>query len=237
MTYNLGNGLAEPERLVAALRASTADLIGLQELEAGQAQAIARRLGTLFPFQILHPAGFAGKGLLSRYPILEQEQLHLSPGRPDLRAVIDLDGESVTVIVAHPRPPRVGRTGIVFDAVTTDQIDGLARIAVSGPPSVVVGDFNMTIRHSRYAHWTSAGMIDAFRTIRRGGATLPVRVGRSVRLNDRLAGFPLRPVVRVDYIWHTAHLAAEAAWVGEDAGSDHLPVLARLALKAPPVPR
>jgi vancomycin resistance protein VanJ len=237
MTYNLGNGLADPNRLVAALRASTADLIGLQELEAAQAEAIARRLGDLFPHQVLHPVGFAGKGLLSRYPILEQEQLHFSPDRPDLRAVIDVGGAAVTVIVAHPRPPRMRLTGMVFDPITTDQIDRLARIAVAGAPSIVVGDFNMTVRHARYAHWTSSGMIDAFRAIRRGGATLPVRVGRSVRMKDRLAGFPLRPVVRVDYIWHTAQLVAQAAWVGDDAGSDHLPVLARLALRSAPVPR
>jgi vancomycin resistance protein VanJ len=236
MTYNLGNGMAEPDRLVDALGASTADLIGLQELETTQAEAIARRLGDIFPHQVLHPVGFAGKGLLSRYPILEQEQLHFSPDRPDLRVVIDVDGISLTVIVAHPRPPRMRLTGMVFDQVTTDQIDMLARIAVASAPAVVVGDFNMTVRHARYAHWTAAGLVDAFRAVRRGGATLPVRVGRSVRMKDRLAGFPLMPVVRVDYIWHTAHLVAQEAWVGDDAGSDHLPVLARLALKSQDVP-
>jgi vancomycin resistance protein VanJ len=36
-------------------------------------------------------------------------------------------------------------------------------------------------------------------------------------------------VARVDYIWHTPDLVALEAWVGADAGSDHLPVLARLA--------
>jgi endonuclease/exonuclease/phosphatase family metal-dependent hydrolase len=232
MTYNLGNGLADPGRLVAILRESSADLIGLQELETGQAEAIARQLGDLFPYQVLHPVGFAGKGLLSRYPIVEQAQLHLSPERPDLRTVVDIGGTTVTVIVAHPAPPKMRLTGIAFDQVTSEQIDMLAQIAVASGAAIVVGDFNMTSRHSRYAHWTQSGLIDAFRAVRRGGATLPVRVGRSVKMKDRLMGFPLRPVVRVDYIWHTAHLVAQAAWVGDDAGSDHLPVLARLVLKS-----
>lgn len=235
MTYNLGNGLADPARLVAILRDSNADLIGLQELETAQAEAIARQLGDLFPYQVLHPVGFAGKGLLSRYPIVEQAQLHLSPERPDLRTVVDIDGATVTVIVAHPAPPKMRLTGIAFDPVTSEQIDMLAQIAVASGAAIVVGDFNMTVRHARYAHWTRSGLIDSFRAVRRGGATLPVRVGRSVKMKDRLMGFPLRPVVRVDYIWHTAHLVAQAAWVGDDAGSDHLPVLARLALKADPV--
>ena len=40
----------------------------------------------------------------------------------------------------------------------------------------------------------------------------------------------LPPVLRVDYIWHTAELTTLAAWVGGNAGSDHLPVLARMKL-------
>jgi vancomycin resistance protein VanJ len=34
---------------------------------------------------------------------------------------------------------------------------------------------------------------------------------------------------RYDYIWHTAELQALDASVGSDGGSDHLPVVARLA--------
>jgi endonuclease/exonuclease/phosphatase family metal-dependent hydrolase len=45
-----------------------------------------------------------------------------------------------------------------------------------------------------------------------------------------LQGLPLRPVARVDYIFYTRGLHATAAWLGDDGGSDHLPVLARLEL-------
>ena len=37
LTYNVGNGLAKPERLAAFLRESDADVIGLQEIDAAQA--------------------------------------------------------------------------------------------------------------------------------------------------------------------------------------------------------
>jgi endonuclease/exonuclease/phosphatase (EEP) superfamily protein YafD len=33
---------------------------------------------------------------------------------------------------------------------------------------------------------------------------------------------------RIDYIWYTGDFRAARAWVGPDAGSDHLPVLAKL---------
>src|SRR5918911_1376236 len=90
MTYNSGNGLARPDRLVALLHASGADVVGLQEVSAAQAAAMRRDLRDVFPYQALHPAGFAGKGLLSRYPLLAEERLDLYPARPDLRVVIDV---------------------------------------------------------------------------------------------------------------------------------------------------
>ena len=80
------------------------------------------------------------------------------------------------------------------------------------------------------------GLFDAFQAAGRGrGGTLPRRLGHSTRVNLR-PGWPARglpgllPLARVDYIWHTADLAPLDCWVGEDAGSDHLPVLAELTL-------
>jgi endonuclease/exonuclease/phosphatase (EEP) superfamily protein YafD len=91
----------------------------------------------------------------------------------------------------------------------------------------------MTRRNSVYARFIAAGLRDAFAVAGTGrGWTLPRRLGHSARFNHGLHGLPLVPIARVDYIWFTRHLSAEAAWVGGDAGSDHLPVLARLALSS-----
>jgi endonuclease/exonuclease/phosphatase (EEP) superfamily protein YafD len=65
------------------------------------------------------------------------------------------------------------------------------------------------------------------------GHTLPKRIGpwkRLLALNRLLSRLPLLPMVRVDYIWFTDPLQCERAWVGQDTGSDHLPVLATLVL-------
>lgn len=45
----------------------------------------------------------------------------------------------------------------------------------------------------------------------------------------RMAHIPF-PLLRIDYIWHTADLAARRAYVGPDVGSDHRPVIAELQL-------
>ncbi|HVG98798.1 MAG TPA: endonuclease/exonuclease/phosphatase family protein [Chloroflexota bacterium] len=238
MTYNVGNGLAAPERLVGALRASGADLIGLQELAGPQAVAIREGLAEAYPYQVLHPTGFSGKGLLSRAPILDREQLHLYPSRPDLHVRVAVLGAEVTVVVAHPPPPRVRWRGLVFDPRAMAQIAALGRLAANRRPAVLVGDFNMTARHAVSALLRSGGLLDAFQAAGRGrGGTLPKRTGHSSRV-DLLPGWPARglpgllPLARVDYIWHTADLLPLECWVGADAGSDHLPVLARLALRA-----
>ncbi|MGF1673738.1 MAG: hypothetical protein ACFCUV_08650, partial [Rivularia sp. (in: cyanobacteria)] len=41
---------------------------------------------------------------------------------------------------------------------------------------------------------------------------------------------PLFPTFRIDYIWHTKQIQTIDAYVGKQAGSDHLPVVAKLQL-------
>lgn len=78
MTYNVAHSLTPPETLVTALRTSGADIIALQELVQPQARAIEQNLSDLYPYQALYGYGIPGKGLLSRYPILEEELFYLS---------------------------------------------------------------------------------------------------------------------------------------------------------------
>ena len=231
MTFNVGNGLAEPVRVANLLRQVRADVVGLQELAAPQAEALAGELTDAYPYQVLIPTGFAGKGLLSRHPLVEHEQLCLYEARPDLRAVIEIAGRPLCVLVGHPPPPRLNRHRICFDSAAVAQIQALSALALEHAPSVLLGDFNMTPRNPIYVQLVEAGLVDSFAVAGSGrGWTLPRRLGHASRVNHGLAGLPLRPVARVDYIWHTRELRTEAAWLGSDAGSDHLPVVARLAL-------
>jgi len=233
MTYNLANGLAKPSRLLPLIKSSQADIIGFQELAPEQAKAIEDQLFIEFPFQALFPGVFWGKGIISRYPLTDVEQLFLYPGRPDLRGAIDIAGCPLTVLVAHPPPPRPSLNGIRFAPKAIDQIETLVKTAASYPPAILMGDFNMTYRHAVYSQIIAAGLKDAFDAVGGGkGHTLPVRVGpwrRMKLLNRVLRWLPLLPLARVDYIWHTPQLQSQAVWVGEDGGSDHLPVLARFS--------
>jgi endonuclease/exonuclease/phosphatase family metal-dependent hydrolase len=231
LTFNVGNGLAGPSRLADLLARARTDLVGLQELAPSQAEALAGDLASLYPYQVLAPTGFSGKGVLSRFPILSHEGLHLYPGRPDLRVMAEIGGTTLQVLVAHPPPPRLTGARFGFDPQAAAQLATLAELALEHSPSVLLGDFNMTPRHPVYARFVAAGLVDAFAAAGAGrGWTLPRRVGNASPFRHGLHRVPLRPVARVDYIWCTPGVQAEAAWVGDDAGSDHLPVGARLVL-------
>ncbi|MEZ4505117.1 MAG: endonuclease/exonuclease/phosphatase family protein [Thermomicrobiales bacterium] len=226
LSYNVGNGLAPVDRLVHYLYYAEADIIGLQELSDEQADAIESQLYGAFPYRVLHPGGFAGKGLLSKFPITDSESHPFANGRPDLSARLEIRGREAQVVVAHPRPPKVRMTGATFDPVTMKQIQEVVRIATSGIPSLVLGDFNMTDKQPEHRILTAAGLIDAFHEVGKSAASFPKRVGQPHRFGPRTQNITLPPVIRIDYIWYTREFIARSAGIGRDAGSDHLPVVA-----------
>jgi vancomycin resistance protein VanJ len=226
MTYNVANDSIAPNDLVSVLRASGADIIALQELSGEQAVAIERDLGDLYPHQALHGYGILGNGLLSRYSILEEELFYLEAHRlPHLRTVVAVDREGwdqgevdVTVIVAHPPPPGIGRLRYSVNPHAALEITSLAQMSTTGGPSILMGDFNMVDQSDNYHILADAGLKDAFRAVGWGfGATWPAHKME-----------PLWPIFRLDYIWYSTHIQAVRAWVGQGTGSDHLPVFAEL---------
>jgi endonuclease/exonuclease/phosphatase family metal-dependent hydrolase len=229
MTYNVGAGLADPSRLVDVLRRSGADMIGLQELAPEQGAALADQLREEYPHQVLHPIGIPGKGIISRFPVQETELLELHPGRPDLQAAVEAPGGVLTVIVAHPPPPRFGRNRVHQTALTDQQIAEIAAVATRGYPAVLLTDFNRVGWQSAYRQLRNLGLIDAFGAAGQGlGFTLPTRLSHLAYRGHPLGEVALPPLLRVDYVWHTAHFRTMRSWIGGNAGSDHLPVLATL---------
>ena len=94
-------------------------------------------------------------------------------------------------------------------------------------PLLVTGDFNMTEYSADY-HAMRARLGDAFRAAGRGlGLTFP-----RPRSYPRELPAPW-PVVRLDYVWHSEELRPLDAHVGSSGGSDHRPVIVRVAPDEP----
>jgi endonuclease/exonuclease/phosphatase family metal-dependent hydrolase len=229
MTFNIGNGMVRPERLVQNMNSSPVDVVGLQEVSTDQAAALLRETEESFPYRVLSGAGFHGRGLLSRHPIAEHEWLEAAEGRPDLLVSVQREGGTVSILVGHPMPPRLGRRGVVFNDVSKGQIARFADVLTERTPAVLLADMNMTMRNPLHAYLLSRGLIDAHLVAGVGaGRTFPLRPGQIRRFSHPFTRVPLPAAARIDYVWHTPEIETDSVWVGDAIGSDHRPVMANL---------
>ena len=225
LTFNTGNDFIAPDDLIEVLRSSGADIAGLQELSPRNADALAACLEQEFPYRVLRGKYFEGKGLLSRHPIIEHSWFTLDGGRPYLKAGVQVDGQRMTVIVAHAPSPNYRRLEIISPHAAAE-IQSLVDDGAPDQPALLIGDFNFTDQNQNYQLLAQAGWRDTYRKASRSfGFTFPTR--------HQYVKLPLLPLVRIDYIWATSHFQPISSHVGRGRGSDHLPVISTLALVEP----
>jgi vancomycin resistance protein VanJ len=231
MTFNLGADCCAPEPLIAAIESEQADLVAVQELVGGTTALIQQRLSARYPQMILQPFG-GTTGLLNRYPIVKREWFQPGGrGRMALYVVLDVNGTRLHVFVAHLVPPELNRDEEyrlpigLEDRERELQVAEIARRVASLPgPVLLMGDLNMSDQSRAYAI-LSKTLRDAQREAGWGfGFTFPHRV--------QFRGLPVPgPLVRIDYILHSASLDAQSTQVQCEHGSDHCYLTARLAFR------
>ncbi|MBN1810201.1 MAG: endonuclease/exonuclease/phosphatase family protein [Anaerolineae bacterium] len=229
LTHNVLYTNEDAEALVASVEAHEPDFFGLRELGASMAETLEPRFAEHYPHHQVEP----GCGFWSRYPILAYEASHLAEGEGawTQQFVLDIEGHELTVLSVHPRSPPVygvplsevwGRLPTALDDRGRDaDLRGLLlRLEGIAGPLVVIGDCNATDQQSLYAPLVRR-LRDAHRESGWGmGFTYS-------RWPD--VGLALW---RIDYVFYTPELAALSTRVGDYAGSDHRPVIARLAFRA-----
>jgi len=219
MQYNIAEGRVPTADLLLTLDESGADLITLQEVEMSQAEMIRKNLSDVYPFQVMEVDG--GAGLLSRYPIRDYAYLDL-PGRSYLRADLDVSGQQLIVVSAHPEVAYMDLQNWDYSSRSISALVALTEMASQGMPTLIAGDFNMVDQSADYDLMRQAGLHDAFREQGWGfGLTYPTK--------HAVAPIRMMPFLRIDFIWYTDHFNTQHTWVGADSGSDHLPVFAVLA--------
>lgn len=154
-----------------------------------------------------------------------------SVGGSGLVATYALDGPDgrFHLTNVHLETPRAGleliRAGRLGEGIRTLRQKSLLReielrraarwAERSGPPSVAVGDFNTPpeSRHYRFewGDWTNAFSVAGFGI---GGT----------RLNGWIRA-------RIDHVLVDDRWTVVDSWLGEDLGSDHLPILARVRIR------
>ncbi|MEM6281833.1 MAG: endonuclease/exonuclease/phosphatase family protein [Chloroflexota bacterium] len=241
VTFNMFGENETVREAVNWLLTTDADVILLQETPAPIYFREYDDLNDAYPHQVAaHPWGDT---LLSRHP-LATETIYDRTGdghASDVRATLLINGQTITIYNVHmsiplgprqrfPAPPQ--NPGIYMisrydDTERNRQIDSLLDVlADETRPYIVAGDFNMSDNVVKY-HDIAAVMVDAQREAGTGmGHTWPVMGARR---------FPVwvPTALRIDYIWHSGDFITTHSYRGPYLGSDHLPVVATLALPAP----
>jgi endonuclease/exonuclease/phosphatase family metal-dependent hydrolase len=227
MTFNTANDFIAADDLVEVLSSSGADVIGLQELSIHNSSVLETSLLSEYPFRVLFGKQFDGKGLLSRYPIEKHRLFSSYITRPHIEAVLKVGDQKVVVYVVHAPAPNFRRLEI-RSPYSAPEIERLLDLIQLDVPTIALGDFNLIDRSEVCRSIAKAGLIDTFRAAGKGlGLTFPTRFQYLPILLPRL--------VRIDYIWVTKHFTPLSSVVGHGWGSDHLPVISKVALIPSPV--
>ncbi|NDJ75371.1 MAG: hypothetical protein GYB65_03855 [Chloroflexi bacterium] len=231
-TYNVLSAESDPDDMLDVIEDLDADIIGLQELEVAHADLIERELSEEYPYRSLHGSPSEhGVGLLSRYRIVEESEYYdFIKYVRHLRAVVDVEGMLVTVYLAHPHTPSNYYSPMRYSADFRDeQLKALRNsVRADSGPVLVLCDCNLSDQSEAYRDLDRL-LDDTYREVGWGmGFTFPSRFAPA-------DGWILPRMMRLDYIWHSAHFTAYDVEVWrETGGSDHRPVLARLVLESAP---
>jgi len=169
MTWNLQHGSKPPAETVADLKAGSADMIGLEELDTETSLAIAQdpTITARYPYRVMRPQpGVWGVGFLSRFPIVEEDSFILPS---TIEATVETPQGGVHVITCHSYPASM--TGgllapLSFDPTDRDRQIALLRTHIEAAQSrgerlLVVGDFNTSPTEPEYRVLT-AGLRDSW---------------------------------------------------------------------------
>jgi endonuclease/exonuclease/phosphatase family metal-dependent hydrolase len=226
MNYNLHNGFntdgrLDLEALAQVIEESGANVVGLQEVSRGWViNGSADMLSWLSNrLDMVYVAGATegqlwGNAILSRFPIVESENVQLPPDSLLLRrgytvAEIDVGRETVKFIDTHLHQ-------IAEDSeVRQEQVPPLI-VAWNGEPlTVLMGDLNAEPGSPEMRMLSDAGLVD---------------VSAVIGPSPRHTYYSADPTQQIDYIWTSRDIGATDFVIPQSTASDHLPLVTTLIL-------
>jgi len=235
LSHNLSWHKTQSPTLFKLIDQQKPDIIFLQEMVQKHTQRAFPWLKADYPYQI----GTPPVGILSKYPIVSSEILHLA-GHPETqqRAIIKFNEQEVVIYNMQATGPwlklskkwRFLKIPVYkYDKRSPEIQDLVQRVERETLPVIVAGDFNMTDETQDYDRVQKV-MQDSFRKSGFGfGFTWPH--GWELKFLVKSSNWRLNyPVFRIDYIWYSKHWGAKSSSVLEATESDHLPIAAELIL-------
>ncbi|MBP1917507.1 endonuclease/exonuclease/phosphatase family protein [Lederbergia galactosidilytica] len=230
LSYNIHHGVGLDEklslgRIANLIKDAEATIIGLQEVdrffgERSQFQDQGLELAKQLDFHFTYGANINepplsghtenrqyGNALLSKYPIVEVENISLPTLDPEprgvIKALLDVHGVSVCVMNTH----------LSLDKESQQlQIQRLIElISTAKSPVILMGDFNAEVNNEEIKTLlTQTNLTDCFAGIEQN-QTFPADA----------------PTSRIDYIFMKG-LQTKQSYVLQGEGSDHLPIVTEI---------
>lgn len=216
LQLNLRFDHPEPNRVLSLIARTHPDIVTLNEVSPHWRVAI-ERIAVAYPHRLVCAAraGVGGVAILSRRPFADTAEKSCALGGRFAHAGIDLGGTTITVAAVHfgwPWPSKqVAEAARLAPAIAA--LDG---------PTILAGDFNATPWSAFFTRFVTDGGFEA-----------PPRVG--VTWLHHALPPSLRPALGlpIDHVMTRGGVRLIQTRTGEDAGSDHVPVLADFVLDTP----
>ncbi len=230
MSVNLLRSALDPEGMFAAILSADAEVLCLQEYSMRWETAIGERLRAHYSYFAITPREDSfGVAIFSRRPLIDGVRDQLGIGEwslPQQRTAIEIDGRRVHLFNIHIPPPsprlRPGPAGSHALEQRRCWRDLEPLLANISAPSIVVGDFNATLRSHIGAGMRGLGYFDTHELAGFGrGATWPA--------DGRVRQY--FPGVRIDHIYLRG-LTATSSNVVRGPGSDHDALIAEIGFPA-----
>lgn len=135
-------------KIAEAIKSADPDIVGLQEVDQGQASKLAKILNMNYAFNTHNPSGYGswwGNAILSKQIILDSTQISiggiLNRNRSIVSAKIKINGRDATVISVHTHHELNSSKSVRKIMNYVDTVPG---------PVILIGDFNMSPHDSRW---------------------------------------------------------------------------------------
>lgn len=239
MTWNLRISNTKADETAVIVLAQRPDVVAFQEMGNDMLLGLHDRLQADYPYQAFSPRASPDEfGVFSRYPL---QDIH-SPGLGTMpcrcqRVTLRVDDTPVTLFNVHVPLPRMNDQPVtrlpdiseisLLEGFSTQNQTAQIQMLIAeakgvAPPVLILGDFNTGDRQTNYGRMQDA-FHDTFREVGWGfGLTFPAR-----RRTWEVSAFP---VIRIDYVFHSADWRSHHVELGEGGDADHRYIVADLTL-------
>jgi endonuclease/exonuclease/phosphatase family metal-dependent hydrolase len=225
-SYNVLDEASGNPYTLWAIGIPDAEIVCLQEITPEWQAAIEQRYASRYPYRLFkpvaEPAGAAGMGIMSRFPVRDGGWHEgMVGGHPAWHYFVDTPHGTIKVLNTHLRNAVSGNGGTVNSYLTVgdDHVREIQLFTSENPtqlPTLIVGDFNEGPEGAAVQYLEQNGFTNALPLYHPGQPT-----ERHTSLADQFS-------LEIDHILFDGSFEPLNAWALNEGESDHLPVVAHL---------